>query len=606
MISVIQTGEFYEIRFSYDVNLIDIIKGIPGRLWNPDRKCWAIPKSKLGFFLNPIRGTFYESQLVIQSEEDLGKNSSIVKTDTSYLKDIDISDYNYRVAKGFYPFEHQLDSLKYNVERQNRGLYSGFILADEPGAGKTLEIINIGIYNKEHHNAKHCLIICCINGSKYNWRDDIKFHTNGEYEGYILGSRLRRDGSINYLGSGKQKVEDLECGLMYGKKGREPLPYFLIMNIEAIRTKDGKKFVMVDQLLKMINEGQINMIAIDEIHKNASPGSIQGQQLMKLKKKQQQVVEYIPITGTPIVNKPTDVFLPLRLVDGHMNNSYWTWNQEYCIFGGYGDHEIIGYKNIGHLKELLQPNMLRRLKKDILDLPPKIRHVEYVENTAYQKKLYDQVRLSILEKQHDIAKSGDPLGQLLKLRQVNGSPEKVDENLDIESKNYVSKNAKMLRCLELIDDIVSNGEKVVVFSNFLDPLRVLFKRVNKKYKTCVYTGTMDQEEREKHKYIFCHNPAYKVMLGTIGALGTAHTLTAARNVIFYDNPWNMATQEQAEDRCHRPGTKDTVNIYSLVTLDTIDEKVYDIIFKKGATASFIVDNELDFKNNPELLQMLLS
>ncbi|WP_302320355.1 SNF2-related protein, partial [uncultured Duncaniella sp.] len=227
MISAIQAGDRYEISFPYDVNLIDIMKSIPGKLWDPYRKVWSIPKEKFGFFLNDIRGTFYEQQLYVQSEEDLNVNNSIDSTDTSYLDSIDISHINYRVADGFYPFKHQLDCMRYELDRHSKGLYSGFILADEPGAGKTLEIINLGLYHKEYLGATHCLIICCVNGSKYNWRDDIKFHTNGEYEGYILGSRIRRNGSINYLGSGKQKVEDLKTGHMYGKEQYPELPFFL-------------------------------------------------------------------------------------------------------------------------------------------------------------------------------------------------------------------------------------------------------------------------------------------------------------------------------------------------------------------------------------------
>ncbi|MCM1234881.1 MAG: SNF2-related protein [Ruminococcus flavefaciens] len=605
MISAVQVDDVYNLSFPYDTQLIEIIRSIPGRAWNPDSKVWSLPLNKFGFFINAIRGTHYERELVVTTQEQLNENASIDATDTSYLKDVDISFFNYRVQEGFKPFQHQLDSLRYEVYRRNHGLLSGFLLADEPGAGKTLEIINIGLLHKEFLKAKHCLIICCINGSKYNWQEDIRKHTNEAYEGYILGSRIRRDGSINLIGGGKDKVDDLVCGLKYGPKGREPLPYFLIMNIEAIRTKEGKKFTMVDQLLKMINCGEISMIAIDEIHKNASPTSQQGQQLMKIKKKQDRCIEWIPMTGTPIVTKPTNVFLPLRLVDAHQQNSYWAWCQNYCIYGGYGGHEIIGYKNISRLKTMLQGNMLRRLKKDILDLPPKIRHVEYVDNTLYQKKLYDQVRLALLEKQAEIQRSPNPMGQFLRLRQVNGSPELIDDTLKVDSK-YLAKNAKLARCMELIEDFVESGEKVVVFSNFLEPLRALFKLLTPKYKVCVYTGTMDQAERENHKRIFCHNPNYKIMLGTIGALGTAHTLTAARTVIFTDEPWDEATFEQAEDRCHRPGTKDTVNVYSIISMGTIDEKVHKIIYDKGATANFIVDNQMDFKNHPDLVKMLLT
>ena len=119
---------------------------------------------------------------------------------------------------------------------------------------------------------------------------------------------------------------------------------------------------------------------------NCSPSSKQGQQLLQLKKNIKVPVEWIPMTGTPIVNKATDVFTPLKLVDGHTFKNYHEWCQHFCVYGGFGNHNIIAYKNIPELKQLLQSNMLRRLKKDVLDLPPKIRITEFVENTEYQNK----------------------------------------------------------------------------------------------------------------------------------------------------------------------------------------------------------------------------
>ena len=116
---------------------------------------------------------------------------------------------------------------------------------------------------------------------------------------------------------------------------------------------------------------------------------------------------------------------------------------------------------------------------------------------------------------------------------------------------------------------------------------------------------MSSEDREKHKSAFINDPERRVMIGTIGALGTSHTLTVARNVIFYDSPWNPASIEQAEDRCHRPGTKDTVFVYTLVTRDTVDEKVHKILSNKEGTAQYIVDNQLDLTNHPELFDLLL-
>ena len=192
----------------------------------------------------------------------------------------------------------------------------------------------------------------------------------------------------------------------------------------------------------------------------------------------------------------------------------------------------------------------------------------------------------------------------MRLRQVNGSPEIVDKNLKIDS-SYISKNAKLKRLLEILEEIHERGEKVIVFSNWVEPLRTLYKFVSKKYKTCCYTGTMSTEDREKNKRVFQNNPEYTVMVGTIGAMGTSHTLTAANNVIFFDEPWTATDKAQAEDRAHRAGTSKSVNIITILSKDTIDDRVHDIVYGKDCVAGYIVDGKLDIHNNPELFDKLL-
>lgn len=347
--------------------------------------------------------------------------------------------------------------------------------------------------------------------------------------------------------------------------------------------------------------------ANDILVHNCSPSSQQGKSILEIKKQVKEHIQWIPMTGTPITSRPTDVFLPLKLVDGHASSNYYMWCQKYCIYGGFGDHEVIGYKNIPQLKSILQPNMLRRLKEDVLDLPPKVHYTEYIENTKYQQQLYDKIKEDLISKKDNIVRSLNPLSQFLHLRQVNGSPELVDMSISANDKDYLSKNAKLKRLLELLDDILAEPkEKVVIFSNWVEPLRTLYKFISTKYKVCCYTGTMKPDDREKHKQAFLNDPQRRIMLGTIGALGTSHTLTVARNVIFYDSPWNPADIEQAEDRCHRPGTTDTVFVYTLITKDTVDEKVHEILSKKEGTANYIVDNELDLRSHPELFNLLLS
>ena len=480
--------------------------------------------------------------------------------------------------------------------------------------GKTLEVINLAMFKKQYEEAKHCLVICCVNSAKYNWADDIKLHTNGEYEGYILGSRKqKRKGTVRLNGSGKEKLQDLETGYMYSDThDKQPLPFFLILNIEALRTTDRtqkrrSQDVLSMKIAELCMDGYISMIAVDEIHRNASPQSSQGKELLKIKKLTDNRVEWIPMTGTPVVNKPTDVFLPMFLVGATQDDSYWRWNQHYCIYGGYGGHNIIGYKNIPELKSILEPNMLRRTKEQVLDLPPKIHNVEYVENSKVQQQLYNEVKMEMLSNMDEVRQAANPLSKSLRLRQVNGCPEIIDDSIDVKAKSYLTVNAKIKRLVELVQDICSNNEKAVVFSNWVAPLRSAYRCLSKAgFNVTSYTGQMDQADREASKKRFIEDDSCQVILGTIGALGTSHTLTVASNVIFLDSSWNMATQEQAEDRCYRATSTKTVNIYEIITRDTVDERVYNIMQRKGTVSDYVVDNQLNLKEHPEMLEYLLS
>lgn len=498
------------------------------------------------------------------------------------------------------------------------GPYHNFVANDifVHNCGKTLETINYALYQRKRYRYNHCLIIACVNSAKYSWLEDIKKHTNGLEQGYILGSRMikrgKRKGMINYNGSGQDKVDDLIMGRMYGDPEADKLPYFLITNIEALgRTKSapkkkvrGNRYILEEALIQMINNGTLSIIAIDECHKNMSPTSQQGKVILDMKKQTGKMVQWIPITGTPIRNKPLDVFTPLKLVDGHEVKTFYQWSHLFCIYGGFGGYEIMGYKNIPMLKDMLQGNMIRRRTSEVLDLPPIIQYNEYVENTPYQDNLYQAVCEEIYEDKEEILSSLNPLAAMLRLRQINGSPELVDDTIQLDDK-YLSKNAKLTRLIELIDDIVEADEKVIVFSNWVEPLRTIYKYISKKYKTCCYTGTMSEADREKHKKVFINNPEYKIMLGTAGAMGVSLTLTVATHVIFYDDVWTRADKDQCIKRANRIGSTKPLIVRTIMAKDTIDERVKQIIDTKGATADFIVDNDLDLKANPQLFDFLL-
>ena len=601
MFQVIEDGISYIIKSKYDPVLIDYIKTVPGRSWDPQSKVWIIPKSHLGFFLKAIKNTPYEPAMELITKERINENASL---DSTYvIPDIDISDVDHYVQEGSKLFSHQLDFLKY---AKNKGT-NGFILADDMGCGKTLEVINYALYQRKKYGYKHCLIIACVNSAKYSWQEDIRKHTNGQEYGYILGSRkMKRKNQLKLNNTGPDKAQDILSGHMFGSESEPELPYFIITNIEALgRTKLGKKYILEEALIKMIDAGELNMIAIDECHKNMSPTSTQGKVILDMKKRTLNAVQWIPMTGTPIRNRPTDVFTPLRLVNGHQIKNYYMWSKEFCIFGGYGDHEVLGYKNIPILKEMLQGHMIRRLKTEVLDLPPKIYYNEFVENTPVQQKLYDEITEMIYAEKDDILGSINPLAAMLRLRQVNGSPELIDMDISTDDKRYLSMNAKLARLLELIDDVIERGEKVIVFSNWVEPLKTAYKYISKKCKVCCYIGSMNEQAREKNKRVFMKNPDYKVMLGTIGALGVSVTLTVATNVIFYDDCWTPGDKDQACDRANRIGSTEPLKVYTLMSKGTIDERVYQILSDKRSISNYIVDGKLDLKKNPGLFDFLL-
>ena len=600
-IYVCENGDEYKITFRYDPDAVTLVKTIPGRRWHPEDKFWSIPKEKLGWLITASAATKFKGHIHIRSSENLNKNEMLGVTNK--IPDIDISDVLFYTEKGKKPYKHQIDFMKYMKYRQRTNL-NGVILADEMGAGKTYECLQLALYNKQTLGFKRCLIIACVNSAKYNWVDDITKHTQGKYIPYLLGTRYKKNGQRKLGLQGSDKLDDLlSCSMTTPSGKRKALPYFIVLNIEALRAKEGKHYTVSEAIINLINNSEVDMVILDEIHKNASPQSTQGKQLLAIKKAVNRCM-WIPVTGTPLVNKPTDVFLPLKLVDGHNYNSYYMWCQQFCVYGGFSDHEIVGYKNIPLLKNMLESNMIRRLKSDILDLPDKIEYIEYVENTSIQKRLYVQVQSDIIKDKANIQSSLNPLAKFMRLRQVNGSPEVIDDTIHID-KSYLKQNAKLTRLLELISDVILRNEKVLIFSNWVEPLRTIYRFLSSHYDVATITGTMSIESRESSKQRFMSDVNCRILLGTVGAMGTSHTLTAANNIIFYDEPWTPADKQQCIDRVHRIGSNKSVNVYTLITKDTIDERVHQILYDKHTISKYIVDNNLDIQKDPKLFDFLV-
>ena len=539
------------VSFDYDGRIVDFIKKMGTRIYNPDNRTWEMPINNIVSLCNKFEDIeiiiegFYEDLHKIELENDIPKN----------------------IAFKTKPFPHQLDGIRFGLNHDR------FLLCDDQGLGKTLQIIDLVECLGE--KVKKALIICGVNSLKYNWREEVSKHSNEK--GYVLGTRYRKNGK-EYLGSTKDKINDLS---------NLPDSKYIITNIETLRLgakKIGKykyDFPIANKIKELCNDGTIGLIAFDECHRAKDSTSLQGKAMLEI-----SAPHMIAMSGTPLMNSPIDLYFPIKWL-GYENHSLFEFKRHYCRLGGYNDAEILGYKNLDELRSLVDQIMLRRLKTEVLDLPDKIEKLEYVEMSSKQSKLYLEIQENTKTLIHQIRMSNNPLSMLLRLRQVTGWCGIIDES--------IQESAKMQRMVELVEDIAANNQKAIIFSNWTSITEVAVKLLSK-YNPAYITGDVKQEERMNEVDRFQNDERCKVIIGTIGAMGTGLTLTSAQNVIFLDEPWTKALKDQAEDRAHRIGTKGTVSIITLMCKDTIDDRIHDLIEKKGKMSDAIIDGKLSLED----------
>lgn len=561
-----QNSLFISFPFNYDIVLI--VKNSPIRIFDPDTKVWEIPESELENFTKVLTQSGYDYQYIDQvGEQDSEQDSEQVLENYELPEDIEFKTN---------PYSYQKYAVAYGI------YHNSFLLGDTMGLGKTKESLDIAVYRKKKGLIKRCLIICGVNTLKYNWASEIRTHTNED--SWILGTRYDRKGKPVVKGS-KEKMEDLE---------NLPDCTFLITNVETLRISEGsgrsRDFTFVKKINELVRRNEIGMIILDEAQKCRNVQSQQGKALLKL-----EAPYKLPMSGTFFYNSPLDLYVPLKWI-GVEEHSYWQFRNYYCILGGFNNSEVMGTKNLPHLKEILSTCMLRRTKEEVLDLPPKNRITEYVEMTDNQRKVYQEVLTMLRDDADKIKASNNPLAMLIRLRQATGYTGILSSKIE--------ESAKLDRMEELVEEEVLNGGKVVIFSQWEQITEEVRKRLIQ-YNPLYITGAVSDYDREQAKTMFQEDDIHKVIIGTTGAMGTGITLTRASTSIFLDSPWTMADKIQAEDRIYRIGTTKSVNIITLVTKDTIDEKIEEIVYQKGEMSDYILDGKINRENVNRLVDDIL-
>ena len=546
------------IKFDYNSKIVDAIRELPFRYYNPSETEWEVPTNKVEYLINKLKEFDIKICGKLTIFEDKNTNIGLPE------------GFEFKTK----PFSHQLEGVEYGLK------YDRWFLGDEQGLGKSKQVIDIAVARKVMHGYRFCLIVCGVNTLKWNWVNEI--HTHSKEDAYILGQR--RKGTKIIIGSTKDKLEDLK--LMYDMG--EPNPYFIITNIESFRDKD-----IADTISDLCKKGIIGMCAADEMHKMKNPTAQQTKGFLKCLPDCR-----IGMTGTPLMNSPMDLYVILKWL-GYESHAFYSFKQHYCVMGGYGGYEIVGYKNLDQLTAQVREIMLRRLKSEVLDLPEKVYVDDVVEMNGKQAVMYKEVEAGL---KADYI-SGDidltnPLSALIRLRQTTGYPGILSET--------ITESAKLDRMEELVENCTSNDEKVLIFSNWTQMTDAICNKLKSEgHKVGIITGETPDSSRQEIVDVFQNSSDLKVLVGTIGAMGTGLTLTAATTVIFLDEPWNKALFDQAVDRAHRIGQKNNITIYSIMCKDTIDERIHNLIYKKGAMSDAIIDGKV-VGNKNEVFNYLLN
>jgi len=455
----------------------------------------------------------------------------------SVIKDNTVKNVviNYDKYSNRPPLNHQKESIQKLVENKK------FILADDMGLGKTTSTIIAALET----GAKKVLIICPAT-LKINWKREIENYT---------------DRSV-YISEGKSFSTEHD---------------FVIINYDILKNFHDSKKKDDSQILR----AGFDLVVIDEAHyiKNA-----QAQRTKLINDLVKKVDRLWLLTGTPMTSRPIDYFNLLSLVDSPVAKNWMAYVIRYC--SGYQFKvgvrkvwNVMGASNLEELRDRTSGLTLRRLKEDVLDLPEKIITPIYLR---LKSKDYEEVMgeyYNWLDKKPEESKSLTvQFTKLTKVRQIIAN-EKIDQTI------------------ELAENIIEQGKKIIIFCNFTESLNKICEHFG---KTAVKVdGSLSKGERQLSVDSFQDNDKIRVFVGNIKAAGVGLTLTAAEAVIINDLSFVPGDMSQAEDRAYRYGQKNNVLVYYPIFENTIEGIIYAIVNDKKKNISTVLGDHVDSSDAAE-------
>ena len=419
----------------------------------------------------------------------------------------------------------------FNWLNEISALKVGGILADEMGLGKTIQVIAFLLSQKGSS-----AIIVTPTSLVYNWRDEFKKFAPTLKVAVIHGDKKRREALLQEQ-------------------------YDVILTTYGLIKNDYDKY----------KEKEFTYCVIDEAQ-NIKNSKAQNTKYIKGLKAECKIA----LTGTPMENN----LMELWSIFDYIMPGYLLSEEKF-------KEKFSQQDNIEELKSLIQPFILRRLKKDvILELPDKIEKKFMVEMSKEQKAIYNSY---IKEVRAELKKGEENritvFSYLTKLRQLCLDPKLIIED-------YIGESAKINAALEIVDEAIKEERKILLFSQFTSVLKELGEELEKKKVKYLYLdGATNPKQRIELVNEFNSSKDIKIFLISLKAGGTGLNLTSSDLVVHFDPWWNPAIEDQATDRAHRIGQKSVVEVIKLIAKDSVEEKIIQLQEDKRELINKVISGE---------------
>ena len=465
------------------------------------------------------------------------------------------------------PYKHQITALEKSWQKDEYGYFM------EMGTGKSKVLVDnmAMLYDKGKINAA---LIIAPKGVYRNWlSQEIPNHLPSHVDHKtVLWTALT------------SKTKDKEYQQLF--KTDYDL-HILLMNVEALSTKKGVEFA--GKFLRCHK----TLMAVDESTTIKNPTAKRTKAILALSKE----AKYRRIlTGSPVTKSPLDLYSQCAFLNEFLLgfSSFYTFRNRYAQmiernFGGRRVQIVASYRRLDELAETLKKFSYRILKEDCLDLPPKVYMRREIDLSDEQKKAYATMKSAALAHLNGkIATAPHVLTQLMRLHQITCGHFTADDGTIQEFKNN-----RMSELLNLLDEIEG---KVIIWANYVYDIKQIVNTISDEYgedSIVEYYGAIESKKRQTNIEKF-QDPKSKVrfFVGNPQTGGYGITLTAASNVIYYSNGYDLEKRLQSEDRAHRIGQEKSVTYIDLIARDTVDEKIVKALRKKINIASAVMGEDL--------------